>query len=62
MYLLECFSDKDIKTNILDFHHDSVVENLPAHAGDTGLILGPRNKIPRATGKQPRVTATELML
>ena len=41
MYLLECFSDKDIKTNILDFHHDSVVENLPAHAGDTGSIPSP---------------------
>ena len=41
MYLLECFSDKDIKTNILDFHGDLVVENLPAHAGDTGSIPSP---------------------
>ena len=45
MYLLECFSDKDIKTNILDVHHESVVENLPAHAGDVGLILGRGTKI-----------------
>lgn len=48
MYLLECFSDKDIKTNILDFHRGSVVENLPAHAEDTGSIPSPGVHMPQS--------------
>ena len=40
-----------------------VVRSLPANAGDTGSIPGPRTKIPHATGQlSPCATVTEAHL
>ena len=44
----------------MGFPGSLVVENLPANAGATRLILGPRTKIPRASGQlNPGAASTE---
>ena len=37
-----------------DFPGGPLVKNLPSNAGNTGLIPGPRTKIPHATGNKVR--------
>ena len=44
----------------MGFPGSLVVENLPANAGATRLILGPRTKIPHASEQlNPGVASTE---
>ena len=51
-----------LKYHVSDFPDGSVVKNLPTHAGDMGLIPGPKN-IPHAEGQlSPSTTTTEPVL
>ena len=47
---------KDLRAG--DFPHGPVVENLPSHAGDAGLIPGQETRIPHAAGQLGPQAAT----
>ena len=55
-YVAPLNTNKTLKNKSRDFPNDPVIKNLPANAGDTGLIPCPRTKSPHIS-RQLSLTA-----